>query len=275
MQLQQNLEAFTQAGIRVFAVSYDSVEVLAKFAREFGITYPLLSDEQSEVIRRFGILNTLIRPDETEYYGLPYPGAYAVGEDGLVTEKSFFRYYRVRPSAQSVLKDMFDIEFDAGGDPHVEAAGDGARISAVLSSDGLVFMQQVPLYVRIELDAGLHVYRAPVPEGFVATEVTVTGPSDLVVEPAVFPDAHPFRVVGIPHEFQVMDGAIEIEVPVQWIQADNAPDAATVVPLEITVRYQACDETQCFIPRTVVMHLDAPVGRLYRAMPPGAPPPSR
>ncbi len=273
MQLQQNLPTFTAAGIKVFAISYDPVEVLAKFAGEFGITYPLLYDQGSVVMKRYGILNTMIRPEETEYYGLPYPGTYAVGEDGRVTEKSFFRYYRVRPSAQSMLKDMFDVDFDAGGDPHVEAAGEGVQVSAVLASDALLFMQRDPLYVRLALDPGLHIYRGPVPEGFVATEVTVTGPDGLVVDAPVTPEGHPFRVQGIPHDFEVLDGNVEIEVPISWTQPDNAPDAATHVPLEITVRYQACDEQQCFIPRTVAMHLDVPVGRLFRAMPAWAPPP--
>lgn len=272
MQLQQQLPAFTAAGIKVFAVSYDPVEDLARFAEEFGITYPLLYDQGSVVMKRFGILNTMIREDEA-YYGIPYPGVYAVGEDGSVTEKSFYRYYRVRPSAQSLLKDLFGVAFDVGGDPHVEAAGDGAAISAVLAADGLVFMQRDPLYVRIELDPGLHIYRAPVPDGFVPTEVTVTGPDGLLVDSPIFPDAHPFRVAGLPHEFQVMDGHVEVEVPLQWTQPDNAPDAARQVPLEITVRYQACDAEQCFIPRTVRMHLDVPVGRLYRATPPTTPPP--
>ena len=262
MQLQQNIEAFTKAGIRVFAISYDPVEVLARFATEFGITFPLLSDAGSAVIRRLGILNTLIRPDEQEHYGIPYPGVYAVGEDGVITEKSFYRYYRVRPSAQSVLKDLFDVDFDSGGDPHVEAAGEGAKISVVLAADGLVFMQRDPLYVRIALEPGLHIYRAPVPEGFIATSVTVTGPEGLTVEPALFPAARPFRVAGIPHEFQAMDGTVEIEVPISWTR--NEGDS---VPLDIVVRYQACDERQCFLPRTVEMHLDAPVGRLYRPTP--------
>lgn len=274
MQLQQNLQAFTEAGIKVFAISYDPVDVLAKFAEEFGITYPLLYDQGSVVMKRFGILNTMIREDE-DYYGIPYPGAYAVGPDGRVTEKSFFRYYRVRPSAQSVLKDLFDVDFDTGGDPYVEAAGEGAKVSAVLAAEGLVFMQRDPLYVRIDLDPGLHIYRAPVPEGFIPTEVTVSGPEGLVVDEAVYPDAHPFRVAGIPHEFQVMDGHVEIEVPLQWTLPDNTPDAATQVPLEITVRYQACDDQQCFIPRTVQMHLDVPVGKLYRAAPPTPPPAGR
>ena len=275
MQLQQNLETFTAAGIKVFAISYDPVDVLAKFAEEFGITFPLLSDEGSAVMRQYGIMNTMVRPEETDYYGIPYPGTYAVGEDGRVTEKSFFRYYRVRPSAQSMLKDLFDVEFDTGGDPFVEAAGEGARVSAVLASDGLVFMQRDPLYVRIALNPGLHIYRAPVPDGFIATEVTVTGPDLLVVEQPVYPEGHPFRVADIPHEFEVLDGSVEIEVPIQWTQPDNAPDAATIVPLEITVRYQACDAQQCFIPRTVSLHLDVPVGRLYRATPPSTPPPTR
>ncbi|MGE3855334.1 MAG: protein-disulfide reductase DsbD domain-containing protein [Dehalococcoidia bacterium] len=195
-----------------------------------------------------------------------------MGEDGLVTEKSFFRYYRVRPSAQSVLKDLFDVDFDTGGDPFVEAAGEGARVSAVLAAEGLVFMQRDPLYVRLALDPGLHIYRGPVPEGFIATEVTVTGPEGLEVDAPVFPDAHPFRVAGIPHEFQVMEGNVEIEVPISWTKPDNTPDAAKVVPVDITVRYQACDEQQCFIPRTVELHMDLPVGTLYRARP-AAPPP--
>ena len=192
MQLQQNLPTFEAAGIRVFAISYDPVPVLATFAEEFGITFPLLYDEGSEVMRQYGIqtlrddgtivrnaallvispegriaygiLNTLVRPEETENYGIPFPGAYAVGEDGRVTEKSFFRYYRVRPSAQSVLRDLFDVPFDAGGDPYVEARAEEASVSAVFASDGLVFMQRDPLYVRIELEPGLHIYRAPVPE---------------------------------------------------------------------------------------------------------------
>ncbi|MDA0301787.1 MAG: protein-disulfide reductase DsbD family protein [Chloroflexi bacterium] len=133
-------------------------------------------------------------------------------------------------------------------------------------------MQRDPLYVRIDLDPGLHIYRAPVPEGFIPTEVTVRGPEGLVVDEAVYPDAHPFRVAGIPHEFQVMDGHVEIEVPLMWTLPDNTPDATTQVPLDITVRYQACDDQQCFIPRTVEMRLDVPVGKLYRATPPSPPP---
>ena len=260
MQLQQHLDAFTAAGIRVFAVSYDPVEVLRAFAEEFGITYPLLSDDDSAVIKRYGILNTLIRPDES-VYGIPYPGYYATDGDGVIAEKRFYRYYRVRPSTQSVLTEVFGLSLDAidAGDPRAEAAGEGVRVSAVLAADGLIFMQRVPLYVTLDLDAGRHVYRAPVPEGFIATEVTVRGPDALAVEPAVYPSTRPFAVEGVREPFAVMDGPVRIAVPVMLTSED-----LDVIPVDVTVRYQACDEHQCFIPQTVALHLDIPRGVLRR-----------
>ena len=263
MQLQQHLDAFTAAGIRVFAVSYDSVEVLRAFAEEFGITYPLLSDEDSAVIKRYGILNTLIRPDES-VYGIPYPGYYATDADGVVTEKAFYRYYRVRPSTQSVLAEVFGLSLDAidtGADPRADAASEGVRVSAVLAADGLIFMQRVPLYVTIDLDAGRHVYRAPVPEGFIATEVSVTGPEALTIEAAVYPSTRPFAVEGVREPFAVMDGPVRIAVPLMLTSED-----LDVIAIEVTVRYQACDERQCFIPQTVALHLDIPRGTLRRAV---------
>ena len=259
MQLQQHLAAFEAAGISVFAVSYDPVEVLRGFAEEFGITYPLLSDEDSAVIREYGILNTLIRPDES-VYGIPYPGFYATDTDGVVAEKQFYRLYRVRPSTQSVLAETFGLAIDTGGDPHAEASADGVRVSAVLAADDLILMQRVPLYVTLDLDPGLHVYGPPVPEGFIGTTVEVTGPPALTADPAIYPATRPFRVDGVAEEFATMDGPVRISVPLTLTAEED-----DLIPIDVTVRYQACDEHQCFIPQTVRLHLDVPRGTLRRA----------
>ena len=46
------------------------------------------------MIRRFGILNTLISPDDPEqaagrsFYGVPFPGVYVTDENGVVTENT-------------------------------------------------------------------------------------------------------------------------------------------------------------------------------------------
>jgi peroxiredoxin len=59
VELQERLEELTRSGIGVAAISYDSQEILSNFAEERGITFPLLSDADSEVIKAYGILNTV------------------------------------------------------------------------------------------------------------------------------------------------------------------------------------------------------------------------
>ena len=60
MELQDRLEELQSAGIGVAAISYDSEDTLAAFAERRGITFPLLSDDDSATIREYGILNTAV-----------------------------------------------------------------------------------------------------------------------------------------------------------------------------------------------------------------------
>ena len=89
--MQSHKSEFDAAGIELFAISYDSVDVLSTFAKAYGIEYPLLSDIDSQVIRAYGILNEQVRPGDSLLYGIPYPGTYVVDEDGIVLEKFFPR----------------------------------------------------------------------------------------------------------------------------------------------------------------------------------------
>ena len=41
-------------------ISYDSVELLADFTRDYGITFTMLADPGSATIKRYGIFNTVI-----------------------------------------------------------------------------------------------------------------------------------------------------------------------------------------------------------------------
>ena len=60
MELQGRVEELDAQGMGVAAISYDSQEILADFSQRRGITYPLLSDSDSEVIREYGLLNTVV-----------------------------------------------------------------------------------------------------------------------------------------------------------------------------------------------------------------------
>ena len=57
VELQEVLGALQAHDVALFAVSYDSVETLGEFSMRNGITYPLLGDAGSHVIRSLGLLD--------------------------------------------------------------------------------------------------------------------------------------------------------------------------------------------------------------------------
>ena len=84
-------------------MSYDSVAVLKSFADRRHITFPLLSDPESKIIRAFGILNETVKPG-TPQFGIPYPGTFIVDAKGTVVSKYFEEDFRERVSAGSSRK---------------------------------------------------------------------------------------------------------------------------------------------------------------------------
>lgn len=102
--------------------------MLARFASAYQITFPLLSDKGSLVIRRYGILNTNIPPAHT-FYGIPFPGEYLVAPDGRVADKVFRPSYEDRGTASEVLLKDFGTGV---GNAKVEIKSDetSARISS-------------------------------------------------------------------------------------------------------------------------------------------------
>ncbi len=258
MQLQQNLPKFGDAGVAVCGISYDPVEYQAQFAAEFGIEFPLLADPDSQVIRAVGILNNLIEPHE-DVYGIPFPGSYVVGVDGGIEEKLFFQSYRTRPSAASVLRDTFG-NFEVRHHPHVDVEGAGVSVSATLATDGMVYGETSMLHVDLTVDEGLHLYARPIPDSYVATEVWVDAPDDVEIGVARYPAAHPFRVDGLDDDFSVYgDRKTRIAFPV--VNNSREIDAFR---LRVKVRYQACSDTECFIPQTRELKLEVPRSPLLR-----------
>ena len=123
MELQQHLPEFEAAGVRILGFSPDPVRRIKRFADDAGITIPMLADEDSAVIKRYGILNTLLDPDE-DLYGMPFPGTYLVDEDGTVLAKHFNQHYRTRETAAALLRGNLDAPFDDSGFPAARSPAD-------------------------------------------------------------------------------------------------------------------------------------------------------
>ena len=86
----------------MIGISYDSVEVLAKFADKHKITFPLLSDPDSKTISAYGLLNKEAKGSKVE--GIPYPGTMLLDKDDVIRAKLFLEGVKERHSTDDLIK---------------------------------------------------------------------------------------------------------------------------------------------------------------------------
>ncbi len=90
-------------GFKLAALSYDSVDTLAKFAKANKIAFSLVSDPHSTVIDAFGVRNLDVAGSK-RFDGIPHPAIFIIGADGVVLQKLYEESYTKRPPTDLVLK---------------------------------------------------------------------------------------------------------------------------------------------------------------------------
>jgi peroxiredoxin Q/BCP len=106
VQLQSDLKDIEAAGVSIVGISYDSVEVLAKFAEKRKITYPLLSDAGSKTITAYGLLNK--EPKGTAK-GIPHPATIIIDGKGVIRARLALEGYRDRHTTKDLINAAKDI----------------------------------------------------------------------------------------------------------------------------------------------------------------------
>ena len=228
------------------AISYDSVEILQGFADKYNITYPLLSDEESTVIKSFGILNTNIYEGH-EWYGVPFPGTYMVGKDGLVFNKSFEANHRIRESANSMLQEDYKIQDAEHGEVQIVNT-DHFSAKAHLSSSTIRMGQLLTVTVEVLLNEEMHVYGRPLPEGYIPVALTLEADETIEVNSIEYPEPAMMEFKVIQEQLPSYHGNFKIKARFRTMNED--PDDP--FNIKATLRYQACDSEQCYLPQTIV-----------------------
>ena len=290
MELQDRLEELTAAGIGIAAISYDSEQTLLAFAEHRGITFPLLSDHDSAVIRDYGILNTVVAeglgPDADDpdvvaavhFYvaapvfdspalrrqinGTPFPGTFVLDARGRVTSRFFEEFYRERSSTATVMLKsgigLSPIEAIQGTTAHLKFT---AYPSNTIVTNGLRFS----LMLEVEPNPGMHVY-APGAEtlGYRVIGLNLTPSSHFRFEAVEFPESEIYH-------FEPLDEYVPVylrpftllqEVVVEaTVEAEAALEDLDTLTLTGSFDYQACDDEFCFnpvsVPLTFILDLEA------------------
>ncbi|MFQ5698369.1 MAG: protein-disulfide reductase DsbD domain-containing protein [Myxococcota bacterium] len=178
--------------------------------------------------------------------------------------KLFHGSYKVRDSPEALIDAALGRIVLSGDEPRREGGDAQVRISVSIHGGGGTIRQGIrrQLVVRFELAAGLHVYAAPVPEGMVPATVQVEGPPGLVFEDPVLPPSQPLRLESLGVELRAWSGRVDIAVPFYAtgeLASEVRPLDRDSATLTVTVRYQACDDQVCLLPRTEKLTLEVPL----------------
>lgn len=201
------------------------------------------------------MLNTEVSKDDAFLYGIPFPGVYVADESGKVVAKFFHDTYKKRDSPESLIDAALGKIVLDDSAPQVGGGDEEIKITVAVHGGKGSIRQGImrKLLVRFELADGLHIYSDPVPDGMVATQVTVQGPPGLTILPPVLPPTHKLHLEAMGVELEVWDGSVDIAVPF-YAQGELASETRPLdmdsIDIEVKVRYQACTDTECLLPKT-------------------------
>jgi hypothetical protein len=232
------------------AISYDSVPVLADFSQRRGITFPLLSDSGSAVIRAYGILNTSVPSSNQQQYGIPFPGTFILSARGVVTSRVFEAAYQERNTISSIMIRL-------GGRMKASAAtqvtAPHLQLTTFVTDETVAPGTHFSIVVEGVPEKNAHVY-APGVTGYKPLALAIDPQPGLVIRGIQLPKAEdyffkplnehvpvylrPFRVV---HDLMI-DGSRETEAALHDVSRMTITGSLT---------YQACDDKVCFLPQAV------------------------
>jgi hypothetical protein len=244
VELQGRLSDLARDGLGLAAISYDSTDVLADFAARRQIAFPLLSDQGSATIKRYGLFNAEMKEGEFTY-GIPYPGTFFLNARGEVTSRWFEDQYQERYTIASILA---RATTDARGGttlttPHLE-------LTASASDEVVAPGNRFSLILNVTPASGMHVY-APGNQGYRRIVLRLEPSPLLTAHPVVYPASEEYFFAPVDERVQVFQKPFRLVQDVTVgasSQAQSALRALTSLTIAGTLEYQACDDKICFNP---------------------------
>ncbi len=173
-----------------------------------------------------------------------------VGRDGRVFGKSFFAEHGTRESVNDMLQEGFRVEDLERGEvqvvttPHLTA-------QAYFASPTVRARQVTVLTVEISLTDGIHVNGRSLPEGYVPLELSLEDDEHLLLERVDYPEPAETYLEPLGETLPVYSGRLEIKARCIGVRRDREEEFEVAAGL----RFQACDDRECYLPQTVIFPL--------------------
>ena len=252
MELAKHADRLRARGYGICTISYDPVDVLREFADCRGITYPILSDPDSAIIRAFGLLNEEIEPG-TRDYGVPYPAIFFVDRAGRVVRKYMEERYYHRRALATILADegeLVDLQ------TVWQVDGEQVTIRALTLQREVYPGNRLALMVEVEPRPGVHVYAPGGGADYRPLTLRVHSQPYLTSDEPVYPAPDGTWTSPLEGRVPVYTRRVRIRLEVALgTRQELKPvyDAGGTVEVAGILSFQACSETLCWPPQDVTV----------------------
>ena len=263
MELQRRYADIRKQGLDLIAVSYDAPETLKAFAESRGITFPMISDAGSSIIKRYGLLNDSVDP-KSQSYGIPHPGTFIVDRKGVVVSRFFEDAYQERYTTGAMLGSAGSgAAAIKGNSPHLSLT---ATISDTAAAPG----ERLAIFVEVTPRPGMHLY-APGKHSYQVVRLELDPQPWLKISPTVYPASEIYHFKPLDERVEVYSKTFRLRRDVTLLATQDMQKLLAGMPsvtISGALEYQACDDKVCFNPSRVPVSFTLTVKPLDRR-PPG------
>ena len=227
----------------------------------------MLADVGSVNLDRLGLVDRDIEAHQAEFgipagerhRGVAYPAVFLLDEQGVVRQKRTQRNYRLRETGASLLEAALGRGV-LGVEPiGLESPSQAGPVRLGLRLDHPYYRpyQINRAHIEVQIAPGFHVYAEPVPTGFHSFSVEVEPPEWAAGTPELPPATRTLELEGLRETFICHEAGFTAVVPFAVLKRAGS-GAAKVA---FTIRYQACDDRECFPPvaQKIVVDLEEQV----------------
>ena len=264
MELQSRYADITKQGLGLIVISYDTPETHKKFLDSRGITFPMISDAGSAIIKRYGLLNETMDP-KSRSYGVPHPGTLIVDRKGVVQSRFFEDAYQERYTAATILSTLGA----GGGDGAMSANTPHMAMTASISDTVAAPGSRVSISVAVTPKPGMHLY-APGKHDYQVVQLTIDAQPWLRPQPTVYPPSEIYHFKPLNEKVEVFLKPFRLRRDLTLLatpEAQTLLGSMTTVMITGALEYQACDDKVCFNPTRVPISFSVSLKTLDRRAP--------
>jgi hypothetical protein len=248
VELQGRYDEIKAQGLGLVSITYDTPETLKKFSDSRGITFPLISDPGSAIIKRYGLFNDTVDP-QTRAYGIPHPGTFILDAKGKVVARFFEEAYQERYTASTILATMGVTPAGAA----VAKSTAHLSMTATISDDVAAPGHRLSIVAEVTPQRAMHLY-APGKHDYQVVKLTIDPQVWLKAHDTVYPASETYHFKPLDERVEVYSKPFRLQRDVTLLATPEMQKLLGSMP-SVTISgaldYQACDDKVCYNPSRV------------------------